>query len=128
MKLAFKNRFIGYSEKDIDIILNIGTLEAVCKSLDIEFWQISDAIKNKGFDFSVELLYQGYLSACKLKYETSKKRFERTPKYTLFHAAYWHEHLSKEAQKELLEKMNVLLSGISKMSKSTQKGSKKKVS
>ena len=92
MRLAFKNWGIGYSEKDVPIVLKIGTLEDVCKAFGIEFWQISEKIKEEGFDFSIELLWQGYLTACK---ESFKK-----PRYKKIQAIIWYEHLSQSAQKE----------------------------
>lgn len=105
MKLAFKNKFYGYSEKEVDIVLNIGTLEAVCTSLDIEFYQITDKITD--FEFTSELIYQGYITACQLKYQK--------PKYNLLHAILWNEHMSKEAQKEFITKMQDLFGRITKM-------------
>lgn len=116
MKLAFKNRMFGYSEKEVEITLNIGTLEAVCKSLGIEFFQIGDEIKKNNFDFTVELLYQGYITACKDRYEKSKLKYYRTPEYDRINAILWNEHISKEAQKEFLEKMTGLFGEITKLS------------
>jgi hypothetical protein len=113
MRLAFKNYGFGFSEKEIEITLNLGTLEAVCKSLGIEFWQISDEIKKNNFDFTVELLYQGYITACKDRY--------KKPKYGYEKAIIWNENLSKSAQKEFLDKMTALFGEITKMA-----GSKKK--
>lgn len=113
MKLAFKNRFsAGYNYKDIPIKLNIGTLEAVCEMLKIEFWQIGKTIKDKDYDFMVALFYQGYLTACKDKFEK--------PKYDFLNAVVWYEYLNQEAQKEFVAMMQSLLGKL-------QKGDKKKV-
>ena len=114
MKLAFKNWSFGFSEKDVPIRLNIGTLEAVCKALKIEFWQIGETIKKNNFDFMVQLLYQGYITACKESY--------KKPKHTESQAILWNEHISKESQKEFIEMVNVLFGEIEKMT-----GAKKKV-
>ncbi len=119
MRLAFKNGFsFGYSEKEVNVTLNIGTLEAVCKALEIEFWQITDEVKKNNFDFTVELLYQGYITACKEKF--------RKPKYDRAKAILWHEHMSKAAQKEFMEKMTELFGAIAKMGK-PDRSLKKKV-
>jgi hypothetical protein len=115
MKLAFKRKYgRGFSEKEVNITLKLGTLEAVCKALEIEFWQIGDAVKKDNYNFTVELLYQGYISACK---DAFKK-----PEYTCVNAVIWHEYMSKEASKEFMDKMTLLFGAISKMS-----GVKKKV-
>lgn len=113
MRLAFKNWGFGYSEKEVEIVLNIGTLEAVCKALNIEFWQITDEVKKNNFDFTVELLYQGYLTACKEKF--------KKPKYDRIKAILWNENMSKEASKEFMDKMTNLFGEISKVNKTTKK-------
>ena len=113
MKLAFKNRFsAGYNYKEVPIELNIGTLEAVCEMLNIDFWQIGKTIKDKDYDFLVALLYQGYLTTCKGKFEK--------PKYDLFHAAVWYEYLPQDSQREFVGMMQALLGKL-------KRGDKKKV-
>jgi hypothetical protein len=115
MKLAFKRKFgFGFSEKDVEITLNIGTLEAVCEALNIAFYQISASLKNNDFDFLSELLFQGYITACKNKYQK--------PKYNPLHSIIWREYLSVESQKELQQKITVLFGDIEKTT-----GVKKKV-
>jgi len=114
MKLAFKNFSFGFSVKEVEITLKIATLEALCKDLNIEFWQIGEQVKKNDFDFRLELLWQGYITACKDRYEK--------PKYGKEKAVIWNEYLSKEALKEFTKKTNNLYGDISKMS-----GVKKKV-
>jgi hypothetical protein len=114
MKLAFKNKYsFGFTYKEVDITLNLGTLEAVCKSLGIEFYQISETVKKNNFDFTVELLYQGYITACKDKFQK--------PKYNIVHANIWNEQMSKSAQSEFVEKMTLLFGEITKMTKTSKK-------
>ncbi len=113
MKLAFKRYGFGFYEREVEIILNIGTLEAVCKALEIEFWQIAEEVKKNNFDFTVELLYQGYITAC-------KDRFTK-PKHDRVKAIIWHEHMSKEASKEFMDKMTELFGSIAKMGKQDKK-------
>ena len=121
MKLAFKNRFsAGYKYREVPIKLNIGTLEAVCDMLNIDFWQMGKTIKDKDFDFMVALLYQGYLTACKETYIRSKKSSYPTPEYKLFHAAIWYECMGPASQKEFVGMMQILLGKL-------KKGDKKKV-
>ena len=94
MRLPFKRRFgLGYKEKEIPILFNIGTLEAACKMLGIELYQIKDQAKEKEYDFILALLYQGYITACKEQY--------RKPKYKFHHAVVWKEYISATSQEEL---------------------------
>lgn len=113
MRLAFKNWGFGYSEKEVPVIFKIGTLEDVCNAFKIEFWQIGDKIKEESFDFSVELLWQGYLTACKESYTK--------PKYKEIQAILWYEHLSQKSQKEFTVLVNELFGKI------TEAYTKKKV-
>jgi len=107
MRLAFKRRFgFGYVERDVPVTLNIGTLEAVCKALKIEFWQIGETLKKDNFDFVTELLYQGYVSACKDRY--------RRPKYGREKAVIWKEYMSQSAQREFTDMMTALFGEITK--------------
>jgi hypothetical protein len=113
MKLTFKRRAFGFYEKEVEITLNIGTLEAVCHSLGIEFYQIAEEVKKNNFDFSCELLWQGYLTSCKDSY--------RRPKYDKVKAIIWMEYMSKESQKEFVEKMTSLFGAITKTTKEVKK-------
>jgi len=109
MKLAFKRILaFGFYEKEVPIILNLGTLEAICRALSIEFWQIAEAIKKNNHDFTLQLLYQGYIMACKDRY--------KKPKYTIKEAAVWKEYLSQSSQKELLIMITTLFGEITKAS------------
>ena len=114
MKLVFKRRFgLGYVEREVPVTLNLGTLEAVCKALKIEFWQIGEAIKKNDFDFIVELLYQGYISACKDRYQRPKHGHEK--------AVIWKEYMSQSALKEFTEMMTILFGEITKTGKEVKK-------
>ena len=128
MKLAFKRLGFGFTEKEVEITLNIGTLEAVCKSLGIEFFQIGDEIKKNNFDFTVELLYQGYVTARKeMLFELRLSKIGLIfyilshPKYDREKAFIWNEKLSKKAQKEFMEKMTGLFGEITKLSGKSKK-------
>ena len=113
MRLAFKNFSFGYTLKEVPITLKIGTLEDTCNTLGIEFWQMGDYLKKENIDFITELLYQGYVTACK---ESFKK-----PKYSRIKAIIWYEHMTKEAQKEFMGLMTDLFGKLQKS------GDKKKV-
>jgi hypothetical protein len=113
MKLAFKRFGFGYVEKEVPVILKIGTLEDVCSDLNIEFWQISETIKKDNYDFMSTLLFQGYITACK---ESFKK-----PKYDRVKSFIWFGHLSKESEKELMSRMQTLIGDMKKMSKPDKK-------
>lgn len=117
MRLTFKDKRFGREyliERDVDIMLNISTLIDLSKDLDIEFWQIGDMLKKDSFDMISGLLYHGYITACKEKYQR--------PVYTKSHAELWHEKMSQTAIKEFKELMENLFGQIQKMS-----GPKKKV-
>jgi hypothetical protein len=105
MKLAFKRRFFGYTEREVPIMLNIGTLEQTCNALEIEFHQIGTALKNTEYDFLVELLYQGYITAsCEaFKKGKSKKLYGREK------ASIWYEHMSQSALTEFRQMMADLM-------------------
>lgn len=90
LKLPFKKWFY-FTEKPIDIRLDLGVLEDTCKAFGIDFWHV-DSAKINEFDFSVELLYQGYLDGCRRKY--------KKPEYNKIHASIWYEYMSiKEKEK-----------------------------
>lgn len=109
MRLAFQNKWTeGFTEKEVEITLCIATLEALAKDMGIELWEISDRVKKEPAIFMIELLYYGYIVAGKDKYEK--------PKYNKSNAVLWYEKMSREAQAELLEKINLLSGEIDKMS------------
>ncbi len=96
MKLAFKSKWsFGYREKDVPILINMGTLEAVCNMIGVEFYSLTDSMKDKSTDFFIALLYQGYITACKESY--------KRPKYKFLHAVVWFEYISQKSQKELVD-------------------------
>jgi hypothetical protein len=121
MKLAFKNRGFGFSEKEVEIILNIGTLEAVCKDLGIEFFEIGNKAKVSPGDFRTELLYQGFVIAYKERILQARKRGRIALFVELFNrpffgkekAIIWNEHLSQSALNEFNDKVNFLMGEIS---------------
>lgn len=100
IKLPFKKSF-GYTEKEVPILINMGTLENVCVMLEVEFGDLSDSLKEKGTDFFVAIMYQGYLSACKEVYQK--------PKYTFHHAVIWQEHISQGSMKKLLRMVETFI-------------------
>lgn len=113
MKLAFKRYGFGYTLKEVPVEFNILTLKMISKELDIDFWELSTyAAKNK-FEFMYELLYQGYISACKEKY--SKPKYDRTK------AIIWYEHISKETEDQLSEMLKGLFGDIKSMSPAGKK-------
>jgi hypothetical protein len=83
LKVPMK-RGLFYREVELDFVFNIGTIEAACDRLKIEFWQMGE---HDSYDFTLAILLEGYLSACKEKY--------KRPKYGIGHAAYWMEHMSR---------------------------------
>jgi hypothetical protein len=104
LSLPFKHLFF-YKEKPVEIIFRIGTLEDLCEELKIEFWQITDYLKNSEFDFSYMLLYYGYLTAC--------QRSHRKPKYSRDHAVIWYNYMSMEEKKKFLQMLTELFGKVS---------------
>lgn len=113
MKLTFRKIGGFYKDKDIPITIDLGTLEDTCEGLGIEFHEITETLKNRNYDFSIELLWQGYITACKDAY--------KKPKFTRSHAIIWNEHLSKEASQEFVKKMTDLLGKIGKTTTNKKK-------
>ena len=122
MRVIFKNKLGGLREKNIDFNLNLGTLEATCRVFDCDLWNMKAAMEKaqkEGRDFSVELLYQAYISACKDRYDK--------PNYTIEHAKVWKEYMSTGSQKELNRMMTELFGQIEKATvKKKQAAAKKK--
>lgn len=114
LNLPFKKWFY-FTEKPIDIRLDLGVLEDTCKVFSIDFWQIDSARINE-FDFSVELLYQGYLDGC-------KEKFKR-PVYNKIHAGIWYEYMSVKEKEKYAGMMRDLIGSVVKAYKPV---SKKKV-
>lgn len=90
-------------EKDVDFMFRIATLESAC--LDVLKCELHELEYQKPEAVNVSVLYSAYVLSC----EKNKKR----QLYTLSHAAYWSEHMSKASQEifihsvqELLGKMN----------------------
>lgn len=99
-RVPFK-KFGIQTEKELEFLFNIGTIEAACDRLGIDFWQIAE---HDSYEFTLAILFEGYVSACKSKYSK--------PKYTFAHAVYWIEHMGRadsllfaEAMKKLMGKL-----------------------
>jgi len=105
IKLPFK-AWSGIREKEVDIILKIGTLEDLCEELGIEFWQIKDYMTKNSFDFSHLLLWYGYLTACEKNHTKVKYGKEK--------AAIWYEYMSQTEKTKFINEMSVLFGKIVK--------------
>lgn len=115
MKLAFKNWGTGYSYKEVPIKINIGTIEDVGKEFGVEFWRVWEIAKENSFDFKVELLYQGYLTAhCEAHKARQVKGF---PKYTRINACIWADpdHLTSRSETALFNMLQELITGLKKI-------------
>jgi hypothetical protein len=107
MRLMFKRLGFGFVEKEVPITLKIATLESLCDDNNLEFYELGDTKKISEFDFMAELLYHGYIIACKDKF--------KKPKYTKIQALIWNEKLSLTARNELKSMMTELTGKASKM-------------
>lgn len=103
LKLPFKKAFY-YTEKPIEIILRIGSLEDLCDELGLKFWQVKDYMQKNDIDFSVNLLWHGYLTAC-------EKRGIRK-KYNKKHAAMWYEYMTVSEKQKFVSEIKVLFGKI----------------
>jgi len=112
LQLPFK-KFGFYREKPVEIILNIGTLEDMCSSLDIGFQELEGYVNKSNEDFLFYLLYFGYLTACQKNYNK--------PKYTKAEAQYWVSHLSITSRKSLTELLVQLFGKLQEMSNDKKK-------
>jgi len=109
MKMIFARGFgLGMVEKEVPVTLNLGVLETTCKALGFDFWQIPELIKKSREDFTLELIYQMYIGACKDRYQR--------PKYTRTHAGIWYKYMVPETQKELLDMITELWGNLEKAS------------
>lgn len=103
------------TERDIDIMLRIGSLEDLCDRLGIEFWQIKDYMTKNNDDFYHLLLYHGYLTSC-------QKRYEK-PKFTEANAVIWYQYMNISEKKKFISEISLLFGKMVK----TYKSDKKKV-
>jgi hypothetical protein len=103
MRLSFKRLGFGFVEREVPVLLKMGTLEDFCDAFEIDFWQIQD-LKLTEFDFNVELIWQGYLTACR---QTYKK-----PKYDKVKASIWIEHMSQTSKVEWIKMISELMGRI----------------
>lgn len=94
--------------RTLDFVFNIGTLEAACERLNIDFWQMSEV---DGYDFVLAVLYEAYLQGCR----------HRKPKYTFNHAVYWNEHMSRESANLVQQAMTELMGKLKKGSDGVKK-------
>ena len=105
------------TERECDVILDIGVLEDVCTELEIEFYQIKEFTQKNDYDFSMLLLWYGYLNACKEKYQK--------PKFTKIQSLLWYEFMSKPERDKFAGMMTDLFGKIVKTYKPAE--DKKKV-
>ena len=113
LNVPFKSRWSGINVKEVDFLFNIGTIEAACDRLGIEFWQMAE---HDSYDFTLALLYEGYLTACRFKFVK--------PKYTFAHAVIWLENMSRAESQVFAKYMAELMGKVQK--EISGKGEKKK--
>ena len=106
LQLPFKTGFSLYREKPVEIILNIGTLEDLCDSLGIKFYELPENI-------TTDILYFGYLTACQKAY--------RKPKYSKEQAEFWADHMSASALRDYTKLLTDLFGKAQDMTESDDK-------
>ena len=108
MYLNLPFRFLSfYKEKPVNIVLNMGTLEAICDDVSIDFWELDDFVKDEAQLFMQLLLHYGYISGCKEKYTK--------PKYNRKHSMDWANNISANESAKLFILMNELFGKIHKV-------------
>jgi len=113
IKLPFRILGIKY-QKSVNIVLNLGTLEDICKDAKIEFHELGDYIKSDGITFSRLLLYHGYMASCKY----DRKR----PKYDMSDAILWVNEITAIEQVKIYDLIKDMFDTI----KTTNKANSKK--
>jgi len=101
IKVPFKTWKV-ITEKEIDFVFRIGTLEDACDILGCDLWEVET---QNPYDVNVAILFAGYTVAC----EKNGKR----KKYDLNHAVFWMEHMSKDSQSKFLKAVQDLLGKMS---------------
>jgi hypothetical protein len=101
------------TEREADVILDLGVLEDVCAELGIEFWEIKSFMEKNDYDFSSLLLWHGYLDACKEQY--------KRPKFTKEQSLIWYEFLSKPERDKFIKMITELFGKIVKAYKPDDK-------
>lgn len=110
IKVPFKSwRLI--TEKEIDFVFNIGTLE--CATEEILKCDLFDVSEQNPYDVNVAILYAGYLIAC--------EKLRKRKRYDLSHATFWMEHMSKTSQEEFLKAVKSILGKMAKGSEEKKK-------
>lgn len=82
----------------------MGSLEDLCDELGLKFWQVKDYMQKNDYDFSVLLLWHGYLTACE------KKGIRK--KYSKRHARMWYEYMTVSEKQKFIEEVRVLFGKI----------------
>ena len=101
LRVPFKKSFF-YREKRVKFLFNIGTLEAACKRLNLDF---HDMASGDSYDMTLAILYEGYRSA--------QKERRKRDRYTLNHAVIWIEHMNRKEREKFVEAMTEVM-GVTK--------------
>ena len=99
IKVPFKTWKV-ITEKEIDFIFRIGTLEDACDILGCDLWEVE---KQNPYDVNVAILFAGY------KFARNTGRKNKFLDYNLNHAVFWMEHMSKDSQGKFLKAVQDLL-------------------
>jgi len=122
LKVAFKKKLLFIpspiiKEKSLFFDFNLGALEyATEKLLKIDLWELSN--HNHDYDLNLSLIYAAYYQACMARF--------KKPKYTIHHAVYWVEYMSKSENDKMIQAISDLMGKMTKKSKTGKEGEKKK--
>ncbi len=107
IQLPFK--FLSfYRDKSVDIVLNIGTLEAICDDIKIEFWELDKFTQKDPELFMSLILYFGYITSCQKHY--------KKPKFTKTDSIYWVSHINATESAKLVILVSELFGKVQKAS------------
>ena len=99
LKMPFK-RGIMFHEKKVPFLFRIMTLEMTCNDLGVELGDMFSE-KNVPIDIYQSLLWNGYLTACMVRF--------KKPRYPKMRAFYWAEYMSAETRTLLSEEIKKLM-------------------
>jgi len=110
IKVPFKHWGLIF-EKEVDFMFRIATLESA--SLDILKCELDELESQEPAKMEIAVLYAAYCLSC-------EKR-GKIKKYSIAHAAYWSENMSKKSHDMFLKAIQELLGKMTKVSEVKKK-------
>jgi hypothetical protein len=119
IKMPFKNGFI-FREREVPFLFKIMTLEIVADEMGMEFGEIFSSAGNAEIHVYTELLWAGYIAACKESYEK--------PKFSREQGIFWAEFMPASARQIVLREIEELMGKMKAGNEKAAESLKKKLS